>query len=254
MNDHEKEERVRQISNEERRQVAMRLNFWKKPVPPTPDEVLAELPEQFRLPLLSMYADERQKGTNGELFAIDPAVRVSPEQGMWIYESCRLVKPKKTLEIGLAYGYSTIYILAALHANGSGTHFALDPFQHAYDHIGLCQPEKIAMEHAFLHVPEKSVPALTDFARRKEFFDFIFVDGNHRFDDVLVDFTLSAEVCAINGYVVLDDMWMPAIQRAASFVAKNRKDFAAIPTPIPNIAAFRRIEKDTRDWNYHVDF
>jgi hypothetical protein len=49
-------------------------------------------------------------------------------------------------------------------------------------------------------------------------------------------------------------MWMPSIQRAAAFVRNNRKDFVEVPTPIWNIAAFRRIAKDERRWDDHVDF
>lgn len=234
----------------------MRSKFWRKPVyvPPTREELLAGLPESFRLPLLSLYAGDLQRGTNGELFKIDLETRVGPEQGMWIYELCRQIKPKKTIEIGLAYGYSTMYILAALHANGSGSHIAIDPFQDRYHDIGLCQAEKVGMEQSFRHILERSVPVLGDFARRGELFEFIFVDGNHRFDDALVDFTLSAEVCPVGGYVVLDDLWMPAIQRAVSFIRKNRYDFVEVPTPIVNIAAFKRIAGDTRNWDYHIDF
>ncbi|MFZ0744013.1 MAG: class I SAM-dependent methyltransferase [Terracidiphilus sp.] len=234
----------------------MRMTFWKRPdrACPTAEEVLAPLPERFRLPLLSMYAGELQRGTNGRMFAIDPSTRVSPEQGMWIYELCRQLKPGKTIEIGLAYGYSTIYILAALHANGSGSHVAIDPFQGGFHDIGLCQPEKVHMEQSFRHVPEKSVSALGDLARRGELFQFTFVDGNHRFDDALLDFTLSAEVCPVDGHIVLDDLWMPAIQRVVSFIRNNRKDFVEVPTPIANVAAFKRTEKDTRNWDYHVDF
>jgi predicted O-methyltransferase YrrM len=201
-----------------------------------------------------MYAGNPQKGTNGELFAMDSISRISPQQGMWIYDLCRQLKPTKTVEIGLAYGFSTIYILAALHVNGSGSHVAVDPFQHSYHDIGLSQPERVGMEQSFSHLSEKSVPAMADFSRRRELFEFIFVDGNHRFDDALVDFTLSAELCPLDGYVVLDDMWMPSIQRTESFIRRNRKDFVEVTTPIANLAAFRRIEKDNRPWDYHIDF
>ena len=85
-------------------------------------------------------------------------------------------------------------------------------------------------------------------------FEFIFFDGNHRFDDALVDFTLSAEVCPLDGYVVLDDMWMPSIQRTASFIRRNREDFVEATTPIANFAAFERTYKDTPAWDQHIDF
>lgn len=235
----------------------MKMKFWSKPVRsqiPHHEEVLAALPERFRLPLLSMYAGEPQLGTNGELFEPDRVTVVGPEEGMWIYNLCRQLKPEKTAEVGLAYGYSTIYILAALHANGFGSHIAIDPYQSYFHDIGVHQPEKVDMTAAFRWICEKSVPAIADLARSGEFFDFIFIDGSHRFDDALVDFTISAEVCAMDGHIILDDMWMPPIQRAVSFIRNNRKDFAEIQTPIANIAAFKRIAKDARRWDHHVDF
>jgi len=45
------------------------------------------------------------------------------------YELCRKVKPQATLEIGLAYGFSTIYFLAVLAENGNGHHSSIDPYQ-----------------------------------------------------------------------------------------------------------------------------
>ena len=44
--------------------------------------------------------------------------------------------------------------------------------------------------------------------------DVIFIDGNHRFDNVLCDFTLFANVCDMNGYIVLDDMWILEVRGA----------------------------------------
>ncbi len=234
----------------------MRLRFWNKPVyiPPKPEDVLATLPEQFRLPLLSMYAGEPQIGSRAELYPLDPATRISPEEGMWIHNLCRQLKPNKTIEIGLAYGFSTIYILAALHENGAGSHTAVDPHQAAYHEIGMRQAEKLNMAEAFRLIPQMSVAALVDLHRKDEHFEFIFIDGNHRFDDVLVDFMLSSDVCAIGGHIVLDDMWMPAVQKTVSFVRLNRKDYIEAPSPVANVAVFRKIAEDTRSWDHYVDF
>ncbi len=235
----------------------MRLKFWKKAefVRPNAEVALAPLPEAFRLPLLSMYAGEPQRGTGGKTFAIDATTLISPDQGMWIYNLCRELKPKKTAEIGLAYGFSTLYILAALHENGGGIHFAVDPCQDAFNEIGLCQPGKVGMSSAFRFIPERSVPAFVDLIRSGDFFEFIFIDGSHHFDDALADFMLSAEVCLPGGCILFDDMWLPAIQRAVSFVRTNRADFAEMSTPIPNIAAFRKIaKKDTRDSSHYIEF
>jgi len=75
-----------------------------------------------------------------------------------------------------------------------------------------------------------------------------------RFDDVLVDFVLSAELCSHQGHIVLDDMWMTSIQGVVRFIRTNRLDFSEVLTPIQNIAAFKKVSDDQRRWDYHVSF
>lgn len=221
---------------------------------PSADEALSPLPEPFRSALISMYAGEPQLGSDGERHNLDATTRISREQGIWLYNLCRDAKPKATLEIGLAYGYSTVYFLAATRDNGGGYHTAVDSYQGHWHGIGLLQPRSLGMCDYFRFIEEKSVSALVHFADRGEMFEVIFIDGNHRFDDALADFTLSAELCPTGGCIVMDDMWMPSIRRAVAFIRSNRNDFEEIKTPVSNIAAFRRIRADERDWNHYVEF
>ena len=218
------------------------------------DEILSPLPRTFRSTLLSMYNGDPQIGSDGERHSLLEKTRISPEQGMWLYDLCCEVKPKTTLEIGLAYGYSTVYFLASIRVNGVGHHTAVDPFQSDWHGIGRRQAQNLGMTDSFRCIEEKSVSALVHFADRRETFEVIFIDGMHRFDDAFVDFTLSAELCPMGGCVILDDMWMPSIRRAAAFIRSNRQDFEEIKTPVSNIAAFRRISEDKRDWNHYVEF
>lgn len=222
---------------------------------PLPGEILSPFfPQPFRSALVSMYDGEPQLGSDGERHSLD-GTAVGPEQGTWLYDLCRKAKPKKTLEIGLAYGFSTVYFLAAIRENGAGHHTAVDPFQNGRWHgIGGRQPQNLGMSDSFCLIEEKSVAALVHFANRAEKFEMIFIDGNHRFDDALVDFTLSAELCPMGGYIILDDMWMPSIRRAVSFIRSNRKDFEELKTPTRNVAAFRRVGEDTRAWNHYANF
>jgi predicted O-methyltransferase YrrM len=232
--------------------------LWKKQQPvyrPSSDQILSPLPGPFRSALLSMYNGEPQLGSDGERHNLDAKVHISGEQGMWLHNLCRETKAKTTLEIGLAYGYSTVYFLASIHENGFGHHTAVDPIQTTFWHgIGLCQPRSLGMSDSFGFIEEQSVPALVHFADRGKTFEVIFIDGNHRFDDVLVDFTLASELCSMEGCIVLDDMWMPSICRAVAFIRSNRKDFEELKTPVANIAAFRRIGEDARQWNHYVEF
>lgn len=217
------------------------------------DEILGPLPPSFRSALVSMYRGEPQLGSDGELHGLNGTC-IFPELGMWLFDLCRQLKPQNTLEIGLAYGYSTVYLLAAIRENGVGRHTAVDPFQSHWHGIGRSQARRLGMSDSFRYVDEKSVPALVHFADRGETFELIYIDGNHRFDDAFVDFTLAAEVCATGGYIVLDDLSMPSIYRAVAFIRSNRKDFEEVTISAPNIAAFRRIGQDTREWDHYVDF
>ena len=221
---------------------------------PSPEEILSPLPRPFCSALLSMYNGEPQLGSDGERHSLDGITLIGGEQGMWLYNLCLEAKPKTTLEIGLAYGYSTLYFLAAIRANGFGHHTAVDPFQSRWHGIGRRQPQSLGMSDSFRFIEEKSVSALAHFTDWGETFEVIFIDGNHRFDDTFVDFTLSAELCPVGGCIVLDDMWMPSIRRVVAFIRSNRKDFEELKTPVWNIAAFRRIGEDTREWNHYVEF
>lgn len=220
----------------------------------SPDEIISPLSEPFRSMLRSMYDREPQIGSDGQRHTMLENTRIIPEQGMWLYSLCRQVKPKAILEIGLAYGFSTIYFLAAIRENGLGNHTAVDPFQDDWQGIGKLQAQKLDMGDCFRLVEEMSAPALVHFADRGEMFDVIFIDGNHVFDAIVVDFALSAELCPMGGHIILDDMWMPSTRTAAAFIRTNREDFEEVSTPVSNVAAFRRISKDARDWNHFVEF
>jgi predicted O-methyltransferase YrrM len=225
----------------------------KQYTPAAPD--IKELGEPFSSLLSSMYAGEPQLGVDGTRHEIDSTTRISAAQGMWLYHLCCQLKPRATLEIGLAYGFSAVYFLAANSRQESAFHTAVDPFQlQSWHGVGAQRASVVGCSERFQFISKPSDLALAQFIRDQEFFDVIFIDGNHRFDDVLVDFSLSAHVCKPQGHVVLDDMWMPSIRKVAAFIRKNRTDFDEVPTPVGNIAVFRRIGTDDRKWDHFIDF
>jgi predicted O-methyltransferase YrrM len=223
---------------------------------PAPAELLASLDDPYRTALVSMYDGRPQWGQDGFEHPLNPLARISPAQGMWIYQLCRQVRPSATLETGLAYGFSTIFFLAARQKNDLGNHTAIDPLQlhtPGWAGIGLEHGRRFGGEH-FQFLEETSATALARLAHEGRRFEVIFIDGSHLFDDVMLDFTLGALLCPPDGHIILDDTSMPAIQRAVSFVRTNRLDFVEVPTPAPNTAVFRRIGRDTRPWYHFVEF
>ncbi len=200
-----------------------------------------------------MYRNEPQLG-NGELREMDTRTRISPEQGLWLYNTYRELQPAASLEIGMAYGFSTLFFLAALAKNGSGRHTAVDPFQRKEWHgIGLQKVQEVGAQH-FEFVEALGTHVATDLARQGRTFDLIFIDGNHRFDDVLVDFTLCAALLNKGGVIVLDDMWMRSVKTAVAFVRANRSDFEQLVTAQPNVAAFKKTSDDGRNWDHFESF
>jgi predicted O-methyltransferase YrrM len=220
-----------------------------------PQASLAEIGEPFAGALHSMYRGEPQPGSDGLSHSPDPITQVSIAEGLCLYRLCRDRKASATMEVGCAYGFSTLYLLAALAANPAALHVAIDPCEHAMWHgIGARKVTDVQMDRAFRLVQESSVIAIPRFIAEGSQFDLIFIDGNHRFDDVLVDFTLSALACKQGGLIILDDMWMPSIRKAASFVRRNRGDFSELPASVDNISVFQKTAEDRRDWKHFEDF
>lgn len=81
-----------------------------------------------------------------------------------------------------------------------------------------------------------------------------YIDGDHRFESVMFDFTLVARLCDIGAVIVFDDLWMPSIRCVLRYIEANRKDWRRIPSPHRNVCMLERIAKDERTWNHFVRF
>jgi predicted O-methyltransferase YrrM len=200
--------------------------------------------------LTEMYTAPKLEGADGPV-EIDPITRIDKTAGSELNRLVRQSATKKSLEIGLAYGFSTIWIMDALASGGS--HIALDPFQSSYWHgVGATQARRLSSKH-FELLEEYSIHALSDFIRAGKTFDFIFIDGNHRFDDVLVDFYLADQVLEVGGLLVLDDTWMASIRTVLAFVLANRA-YEIVPQRSERMAALRKLRADDRDWRHFRPF
>jgi predicted O-methyltransferase YrrM len=200
--------------------------------------------------LNDMYSEPRLQGTNG-LVEIDPITRIQKTAGSELNRLVRENGAKRSLEIGLAYGFSTIWIMDALPSDAS--HTAIDPFQESlWGGVGQTQARRLSGKK-FELLEDYSIHALSDFIRRGERFDFIFIDGNHRFDDVLVDFYLADQVLNVGGLMVLDDIWMASIRTVMSFVLANRA-YQVVPQASHLMVALKKLKDDDRSWRHFRPF
>ena len=152
------------------------------------------------------------------------AVSVTPAEGEALREWVKREGATRTVQIGLGYGVSALYICQGLLANGrnGARHVVIDPHQEtrfAGDGLRLLDEAGVG-ELAELHPDESQIvlPRLLSEGRR---FDLAFVDGNHRFDGVFLDLVYLGRLVRPEGIVFLDDYQLPAVARAASFCTTN---------------------------------
>ncbi len=123
----------------------------------------------------------------------------------------------KTLEVGCAYGLSSLHICSALAGREGAGHTIIDPFQNSECHgVGIHHLKSAGFDFFDL-IEERSEFALPRLAERGETFDLVFVDGWHTFDHTLVDCFYGNRLLRTGGYLAIDDTDWPAVRRAADY-------------------------------------
>jgi len=205
--------------------------------------------------LADMYRADELYGTESEKpVTINKLARVTIKQGAMMNKLMRSYSIKRSLEVGLGYGFSTVWMLDALRPRRNALHVAIDPYQKSFfKGIGLTQVERLESGARFEWIDDFSIHALSGLIGQGEKFDFIFIDGNHRFDDVIVDFYLSDQILRTDGLIALDDIRMSAVRTAANFIVANRS-YQLIPQPADNMLVLQKTRDDDRDWRHFNGF
>lgn len=204
--------------------------------------------------LADMYSATELRGTASEQpVPIDEWTRVSIAQGAQMNSIIRANKVKSSFEIGFAFGFSTIWILDALQEDGF--HRAIDPFEESfYRGVGLKQVERLHYaKERFGWIADYSIHAMSEMIKQEQEVDHIFIDGSHRFDDVVVDFVLADQILRCGGVLCFDDLWMPSVRTVISFITSNR-EYDLRHQPIKNMAALMKRAPDNRAWDHFKPF
>lgn len=159
-------------------------------------------------------------------------VYVPQLEGDLLYSLVRYLEPHATLEVGLANGISALHIAKALHDNGGGQHFVMDPLQYEDWHgLGLHSLERAGLREWVTLDPRCSHLALASLEEAGQRVQFAFIDGSHLFEDVLGDFRGVDRLLDVGGLVAFDDSDWPSISKVIRFAVTNR-DYTVFETGI----------------------
>jgi predicted O-methyltransferase YrrM len=162
----------------------------------------------------------RLNGSTHQLFP----VAIPAAEGVALRDWVRRERASNTIEIGLGYGISALFICEALLTNRAADphHVVLDPNQETrFAGCGLQFLDEAGVARLIEYHPEPSEIVLPRLLAEGRGFDLAFVDGNHRFDGVFLDLVYLGWLVRKGGIIFVDDYQLPSIARAVSFCTTN---------------------------------
>jgi predicted O-methyltransferase YrrM len=165
-------------------------------------------------------ASQRVTGRSGAAHRLHSAI--DPEEGLFL-EGIVHSDPsvKRTLEVGCAYGLSSLHICKGLQGRQGARHTILDPFQNSqWDGAGIRNLEEAGVDY-FEWIEELSEIALPRLLEEQEgSYDLVFVDGWHTLDHTLLDCFYATRLLRTGGYLVVDDIVLPPVRKALHYLAQ----------------------------------
>ena len=173
--------------------------------------------------LSDMLASGKAYDAAGKEFALHSGL--DPSAAEKITGLVRQLNAKRTLEIGMAMGCSTLAILEGLSADG--IHTAIDPNQtfeggYGWHGIGLESVKRAGYSGRFRLVEQPSHLALPQLLAAGERFDFILIDGWHSYDFTFIDYFYSDLLLVDGGILVIDDWRMPQVYQVTRFIETHK--------------------------------
>jgi predicted O-methyltransferase YrrM len=150
---------------------------------------------------------------------------ISEVEGQFIQSVIRSVRPRISLEVGCAYGVSSLYICEALQEIGGEQHIIIDPHQLRprphWEGVGLENLKRAGYSSLVRFYGEPSHRCLPQLHKDELRIDFAFIDGGHTFDLVFVDFFYIDRILKVGGVVVFDDVNYPSIRKIVRYIVTN---------------------------------
>jgi hypothetical protein len=134
-------------------------------------------------------------------------------------------KPGLVVEIGMAYGVSTLSILSGLQQNGTGRLISIDPYigWPTGRLVALHQVARAGAEEIHSHWHECSYTALPRMLQEGLQPDLIYIDGNHNFDYVFTDTFYADKLLGAGGMIGFNDCGWRPVYKVLRFLMAYRR-------------------------------
>lgn len=148
---------------------------------------------------------------------------VSQREGLFLQRLVRERKPAVSLEVGLAFGISALFLCEELKNVGARRHIVIDPFQSSeYGNVGLENLRRAGFSELVEFHEGPSHLELPRLLSLGEKIDFAFIDGSHAFDDAFLDFFYVDRLLQVGGVVAFDDANWPGVRKVIRYILTNR--------------------------------
>ena len=190
------------------------------------DMIERKLTEPIRVPCDVLQQVFTTRSVTDELSRTHPlASNISAPHANALYRAVVKHKPSLVVEVGMAYGISTLAILTGLaELNNGGRLISIDPGQTLHYHgVGRALVDRAghSARHTLFESPDYL--ALPELIRSGAVADFAYIDGWHTFDYTLVDFFLIDKLLRVDGVVGFNDCALPSVRKVLSFLRSHRK-------------------------------
>ena len=172
------------------------------------------------------------RAPNGERVKVDDAI--SLEEGLFIQTIVRDVKATMSIDIGLGYGVSSLFICDALAKTVNACLITIDPKQFSSEKgigynigkerkgIGRYNLKNAGYENMIEFYESPSHIVLPKLEEQGIKIDFAFIDGWHTFDYTLLDFFYVDRLLRVGGIVAIHDTKRLSIRKVCRFIITNR--------------------------------
>jgi predicted O-methyltransferase YrrM len=173
--------------------------------------------------LRDLFASGEIDDPSGMPLRVHSQIRLSFAEAL--YQTVLANQPSLVIEVGMAFGVSTLAILTALRKLGrDGRLISVDPNQTAqWKNGGVVNVARAGLRpyHELIEEPDYlALPRLLAGGCRP---DLAYIDGWHTFDYTLLDFWYVDKMMHTGGIIGMNDCGWPAVHKAINFFLTHRQ-------------------------------